>query len=156
MSDNHTAIVYPKLTAVQERAAKLVAGGMPQAVVARKVGKTKQTINRWCGHNKVFMDRVLELRTDHQKEAEDTLLKAVPDAAKTVVSIAKGQTHFDDTKELTATLKAALYILDLAKKGGLPRYTADTERGSQSAIEPELATEAAGINDEEADELLTR
>ncbi len=156
MSDNGTVIVYPKLTAVQERAAKLIAGGMPQAVVARKVGKTKQTINRWCNQNKTFMERILELRTDHQKEADDTLLKAVPDAAKTVVAIANGQTHFDDTKELTATLKAALYILDLAKKGGLPRYTADTERGSQPAIESELATEAAGIDDEEAEELLNR
>jgi DNA-binding XRE family transcriptional regulator len=156
MNDNQSAIVYPKLTAVQERAAKLIAGGMGQATVARKVGKTKQTINRWCNQNKVFIDRVLELRTDYQKDADDTLLKAVPDAAKTVVKIANGEARFDDTKELTATLKAALYILDLAKKGGLPRHTADTERGSQPTVKPELATDAAGIGDEEAQELLDR
>ena len=156
MSNDDTVLVYPKLTAVQERAANLVAGGMSQASVARKVGKTKQTINRWCGHNQTFINRVLELRTDHQKDADDTLLKAVPGAAETVVNIATGKVDYEDSREVTAKLKAALYILDLVKKGGLPKYTADTEKSTKPMTDPGLSVEAASIDDVEADELLSR
>lgn len=136
-----------RLTPTKERLARFIASGGTQAGAARELDKSKQTINAWM-KDPNLQGRIEELRVDAFKQAEDILVDSAVDAAKTVANIAKGGI-IEDSKILTAQLKAALYILDLAKRTKIPAM-------KQNARTNNINTAIEGMDEEEVDEMLGR
>jgi len=131
----------------REIAAQLMAQGWTQADAARdeRVSVDKQTIHRWA-KDPAFQARIAELRSDPLETADEMLIEDALTAVDTVKKVMRGE--IEDPRLATTMLKAALYVLDLAKRKKLP-----------TAIEvPTSPTreKAAGLTDDELDNLLNR
>lgn len=130
----------------KEKLARFLATGKTQTYAAEQLQVSKQTINTWVKEDLV-QQRIEQLRVDVAKQADDLLLDSVVEAAETVRRIAIGDVH-EDSKMVSAQLKAALYILDRAKTAKIP---AVRDNYKMKNIEP-----LSGMDDEEKDEILER
>jgi transcriptional regulator with XRE-family HTH domain len=164
-----------RLTPKQEKAAYLIANGKTQKAAASAAGVSKVTVNAWM-KKESFQQRINELRLDLDKQADEILAVGVIDAAKTVTKIASGkftidhtekrtselpdgtetteeefiEGDFSDTRALNARLKAALWLLDMRKKGKIPP-------ASGARPHTNIAEDVAdSADDEESKEMLER
>ncbi len=138
----------PRLQGKREEAAQLMAKGETQAETSRIVGTSKQTMNSWA-HDEEFQRRISELRADPLETADELLIEDAMQAVNTVKAVMRGE--IEDPRLATTMLKAALYVLDLAKRKKLP--APDVRDGP---ISPGIREKAAGLTDDELDELLAR
>ena len=134
--------VDTRLRYEKERAAALLAEGKTQTRVGEILGRTKQTINGWCKESD-FQAAVERFKSDAIREVEKMLEGGLPSAARAVLDII--QSNHDpeeDSRTLTARLKAALWLLDQHKKSKLP-----TVKNRQKPLP---------IEDADLDEIMTR
>ena len=126
----------------KERAAALLAEGKTQTRVAEILGRTKQTVNGWCKEPD-FQAAVERFKSDAIREVEKMLEGGLPSAARAVLDIIQSNNNPDeDSRTLTARLKAALWLLDQHKKSKLP-----TVKNKQAPL---------SIEDADLDEIMTR
>ena len=126
----------------KERAAALLAEGKTQTRVAEILGRTKQTVNGWCKEPD-FQAAVERFKSDAIREVEKMLEGGLPSAARAVLDIIQSNNNSDeDSRTLTARLKAALWLLDQHKKSKLP-----TVKNKQAPL---------SIEDADLDEIMTR
>lgn len=138
----------PMLPGKREDAAKLMAQSKSQAEAARVVGVAKQTVNAWAKEED-FQRRINELRSDPLETADEMLIADAMQAVETVKQVMRGE--LEDPRLATTMLKAALYVLDLAKRKKLPVITASDGPTSQGARE-----KMEGLTDDEIDALLAK
>jgi len=139
-----------RLPGKREVAAQLMAEGKTQADASRdgRVNVTKQTMNKWA-HDPDFQRRVEELRSDPVETADELLIEDAITAVEVVKRVMRGDV--EDPKLATTMLKAALYVLDLAKRKKLPPPTPRNGVGA-----PGTREKVEGLSDDEIDDLLTR
>lgn len=134
--------VETRLRYEKERAATLLAEGKTQTRVAEILGRTKQTINGWCKEPE-FQAAVERFKSDALREVEKMLEGGLPSAARAVLDIIQSNNNpEEDSRALTARLKAALWLLDQHKKSKLP-----TVRNRQKPLP---------LEDTDLDEIMTR
>lgn len=145
----------PALAALRARALMLLASGEPQARVAEAVGQSLKTIQNLASEHADILRETAEKRVAAVVEAQasattnaiEKIRKAAPEAADTLVELARSSTPDDRVR-----LEAAKAILD---RGGVP-ITTKTEHaltsggaGTSTAIHLTITDAVAGARGEE-------
>jgi hypothetical protein len=97
------------ITAKQEQAVSLLAGGASQLETARQIGVTRETVNRWC-HDYTFSLALNDYSRRINSDATDILRSCIVDAAATLKDLLHRR------KPDAIRLRAATTILQLANQ----------------------------------------
>jgi hypothetical protein len=116
------------LTQKQEKALELVVRGCSDVEVARRVGVSRQIINRWRNHDTGFQYE-LEMRRQAVREKHQDKMNELVEQALEVVGQALGE---GDEK---TRLQTAMFVLRMS---GLQASMGRAKRGSRAEMEKEL------------------
>jgi len=118
----------------QEAALELAAAGVRDAEIARQVGVTRQSVNRWRNQDSTFI-RTLEERRLAMRDEQMARLSDLLDLAMDVI---EGELRGEDAR---GKRQAALAVL---KVSGLQGYAKPPKPLSKAEAEQELISEILG------------
>jgi len=117
-----------ELNIQQEKAVELAARGLTDREVARRVGVTRQVVNKWRNHDAGFRYE-METRRQALREKQQDQLNELVEKALEVVGQALGA---EDEK---TRLQTAMFVLRIA---GFQESMGRMKRGSRAETEKEL------------------
>lgn len=113
------------LTPIQDKAALLLAQGRTGIEIAKKVGRTPETISRWKNDDYHFQAKVNEYRQGMVKAGRDTLRGLIDPATQAIADVLKSGTNSEKLKAADLVIKTQ----DIYSKQAVIRCGESTAEG---------------------------